>query len=465
MKALRIFTFVMICLLPSLVFAGKAYYVDPSQTDPFEDGSYDHPWNGIDDVNSFKFKTGDDVYFKVGSSLNVPENTYLKIHWSGNENDQVIIGAYSGRGLFGLNGGERPIFDGNFAAPGKDSALIRCSNQNGYVTIKDLQVQNSNWHGIEISYGYTGTKNLKTVHNKVINCYTKNTVGRGIILYRASYGSIENNIVERASYNFAPGGGIVVSGSNNENVTHYNKISGNKVYWCYEGIGIYLGARYTIAENNIVFDCRSYHLYVANARDAVIRNNIVFETPNQLPGDGRDLLIGSDSEGHIDKVIKVTGGVEISGNFVAGGLKGIALMSKSNHIGLFQKDNKIYDNIIVDCDYNFHFDDTTNWSNNEIKNNISYALTDGTRHSNNFSPDGVIWDNNIYNYEINGQAANNAHIGFFLIKKSGWRTLKADDVKSSTFNLNNEGQAKFSVNSYFDFSKLNSPKNVTVRAN
>jgi hypothetical protein len=37
----------------------------------------------------------------------------LDIDWSGTSGNRVIIGAYYGNGLFGLNGNSRPVIDGN----------------------------------------------------------------------------------------------------------------------------------------------------------------------------------------------------------------------------------------------------------------------------------------------------------------------------------------------------------------
>ncbi len=447
MNFLKITLTALILLIPSYSFAGTSYYVDPSQSDPNEDGSYEHPWNSIEDVNSHAFSTGDDVYFKAGSYMNIPKNKFLNIDWTGSKTDQVIIGAYSTKGNFRLNGGSRPIFDGNFVAPGENFALIRSNNQKGYTTIRDLRVQNSNWNGIEISYDYSGSLNLKTINNKVLNCYTKNTVRKGIILYSCSNSMIKNNTVERASYNYSPGGGIVVSGSNNENVTLNNTISGNTVYWCYEGIGIYQGARYTTTSNNIVYDCRSYHIYVANSRDAKICNNIVYETEDQLGTDGRDALIVSDSEGHIDSFIKVNGNVEILNNLIAGGSRGIALLSNSMDSGIYQSNNIIAKNIIVDCNYNFQFGNSQGWSDNEIRNNISVTVTDGTRHSNNYSPTGVVWDDNTFDDVVSGNASNGATYKFPMLKKSGWRTLTPGEVTSETFRLDSGSGTAQSVSS------------------
>jgi len=231
----------------------------------------------------------------------------------------------------------------------------------------------------------------------------------------------------------------------------YNTVSGNTVFWCYEGIGSYGGSRYTTVENNIVYNNRSYHIYAASSRNAVFRYNIVYETPDQLGGDRRNLLIGTDCEG-IAGCLKVTGGAEIYGNFVAGGSVGISLMSNSNDLGVYQVDNKIHDNIVVDCDANFRFERmVAQCTGNEIKNNISYVTTSGCAHTTMYSPPGVVWSKNNFNTPVSGNAATDAYIGVVLSKLSGWRNLPAGGVDKSYFKLTSAGTT--ALNSAFGNSK------------
>ena len=95
----------ILLLSPTIVFAGKSYYVDP-RANFNGDGSFLRPWKSISSVNNHAFNTGDDVYFKVNTRC--VADSYLNIDWDGTLSDPVIIGAYYGENKFGLNGQSRP---------------------------------------------------------------------------------------------------------------------------------------------------------------------------------------------------------------------------------------------------------------------------------------------------------------------------------------------------------------------
>ena len=434
-KVVRIVLIAVICIFPALAIAGKAYYVDPSQSNPYQDGSYAHPWNSLLDVNNHKFNSGDDVYFKVGTTLKAAAQ--LIIDWDGTPNDRVIIGAYYGLNKFGLGGKARPVIDGHFTHP-KDvnSALVLYTNGAGYVTVSDLQIINAKGTGISLSYNHSTVQNF-TKHNIVRNCYVKRSKRVGILFARASYGLIENSTVEQASYGYSPGASIVISGMNDESLSLHNTVRGCTVFNGFEGIGVYKGARYTTVENNTIYNCRSFHLYLANARDAVFRNNVIYETASRLPGDSRDKLIVVDAEGHVGSIIKVTGSCKIYNNYLAGGLVGISLLSNANNVGVYQSNNEIYNNRIIDCTNNFEFNQVDpKWRNNKIYGNYSFIYTKGLNHANNYLPSGVTWTANYFNSAVSGNAATNAHINkVWLSKNSGWQTLNPGSVTTALFNF------------------------------
>ena len=101
-------------VLVSVCFVSSAeYYVDFSASVD-GDGSFESPWNNIRSVNLNSMSTGDDVYFKVGTIREITaQEDKLIVNWGGTANDRAVIGAYYGKGLFGLNGLERPVLDGN----------------------------------------------------------------------------------------------------------------------------------------------------------------------------------------------------------------------------------------------------------------------------------------------------------------------------------------------------------------
>jgi hypothetical protein len=117
------------------------YYVDCSASTN-GNGTFGSPWNNLPSVNAKTFATGDDVYFKVGTTCYLnSDSDRLQVDWSGTGSNRVIIGAYHGNGKFGLGGFERPIIDGRLLYPGTEQAAIWMSRRS-YVTVRDLKIQN-----------------------------------------------------------------------------------------------------------------------------------------------------------------------------------------------------------------------------------------------------------------------------------------------------------------------------------
>lgn len=448
-----IFCSLMIIFVLSLrAHAGTAYYVDPTAGSG-GNGSYASPWNSIAQVNAKVFNNGDDVYFKVGTTLTMTDR--LLVDWHGTEADPVVIGAYYGNGQFGLSGNARPILLGSKTTPvpaNTEQGLIHYTGP-GYITVKDIHVKNSYASGIFIGELYYSDSRCST-GNIISNCAIQDSGRNGIIMPRSSYSLIEDNLIDgtsqtavrEASGNVAyNGGGVELTGMNNETVTLYNTIRGNTIKRAGEALGIYKGARYTTVENNIVFDFFRVGIYAANARDGWIRNNIVFEpnpadtqitvpvTVSRMPG------IWIDSEGHVPSIIKVTGGWEISGNLIAGAKTGIWLTNASNDLGVYQKNNKIFNNRIVDCDRNIWVNKAVvGWTGNEIYNNYSFLFTAGFVHVYaDESPIGVTWYGNHYNTAIDGVSGNAATAAVYddpdLVKTTVWRSLPVDGSVDSTW--------------------------------
>lgn len=438
----RLLTVFLLFLTSSTAWAGTAYYVDPTAAGGGT-GTYASPWNSIAQVNAKAFSAGDDVYFKAGTTLTM--TTHLLVDWHGTESDPVVIGAYYGKGLFGLNNAARPILLGNKITPvpsGIYTALIHYVGP-GYVTVQDVHVKNSYGLGFQLSEGYYAD-GRRSIGNVVRNCITQDSGRQGILLARTSYSLVEDCFVDGASQTPEPlasgvigygGGGIEISGMNRETSVH-NVVRGNTVRRAGESIGNYLGARYTIIENNIVYDMGRVGIYAANSRDGVIRNNIVYwnnpeESQNHLAPRMplRAGLIHIDAEGHVATTIKVTGGWEIYGNYLAGGRVGIWLECNSNQYGVYQVNNKIHDNVIVDCDRNFWIHQAvTGWTGNEIYNNYSFLFTSGFVHYYaDSSPIGVTFSGNHYNTLVNTPAGNAATGAVYddpdLVRVTGWRDM------------------------------------------
>lgn len=427
-------------LLPSLAICGTAYYVDLNASSS-GNGSFNNPWNSIQDVNNHNFSNGDDVYFKAGtSSANKPAR--FNVDWGGvNSSDRAIIGCYwndGGSPNTDCSGKTMPVIDGDGKSTSltpQYQSLIMIKNQSeGYFTVEWLHVKNSGWNGITIDS--SGDYNI------IQNTFTDGCVGNNIVISDTEYTKVQDNEV-RGSSNFGnrtafgyrnAGAAItVIDGNNNEVGTNYNEILRNKVYQSWEGIGIYIGPRYSLVEGNVIHDNHSYHLYMGNSRNTTARYNLVYESSSNP--DNKDGMIFIGCEAWESWPLKVTGNNTVYGNFVAGGLKGIAITSSCGpDSNVWSDNNKIYNNTIVDCDYNFYFNNISGSSGNEITNNISWTTTSAAVHSNNYSPSGVTWSHNLFDDSVSGKAATNAITNNpKLAKTSGWRALSAGEITGREF--------------------------------
>jgi len=428
------------------VAVSGVYYADFSSSGD-NVGSWNHPFKNAETINNYTFDPGDDLYFKAGSTNSMSTN--LVVDWAGSASNRVIIGAASAEGVFTLGGSARPILDGNSTVPASvNNGLIHVWMHDGYVTVENLEVKDSNGSGIQIAYS-TDYQNTSSMYNIVDNCFTNVSERQGILLARNSYSMVQDSIIYKASNDGSSGAGIEITGTQEEGLSNYNEANGNTVYQCNEGIGAYLGSRYTTIDGNTVYNTR-VGIYAANARNGTIKNNIIYQTPSGEDY-GLGYMIYIDNEGHNPNVtFRETGNWDIYDNYVAGALNGIGLGNNGsgNTPPVYQHDNNIYGNIIVDCEHNFYFGaNVSGWTDNYIYSNYSFIFDDaseGLVHSSNYSPYGVTWDDadggegNFFNSAVTGNANdadNPATNAYTMTKDTGWRTLTPGDVDSDDFAL------------------------------
>jgi parallel beta-helix repeat protein len=429
-RLLNFLLFIGVTFFSSLAYSGTSYYVDGSARND-GNGSFLKPWNNIASVNDHKFDTGDDVYFKVGTACN--PSSPLKIDWEGTPKDHTVIGAYYGNGQFGLGGNARPIIDGNnHAVPTFESWRGMVENKQGtnvgdYVDIQDLYIKNSGGNGICLS----GVTNVS-----VTNCYIYRAKRGGILFSKIIDGVIDRNTVEESSYLCSPMAAIIVSGANVADATYDITISRNKVFHCYEGIGLYKMVRNCIVENNVLYDNRSYQIYTDAGKENVIRYNVIYGSSNwadwkssRKEWASAAIVVDVEQERCNQKPGRYPYGDsnKIYGNKITNTKYGIALLSTCD--GFVHTDNKIYKNIVVGCGWNFYFADDAGWSGNEVYNNVSWNLSDDgvrrSRHSNDYSPKGTTWSGNNFSDSVSGNAAINARIYIpELNKSSGWHSIE-----------------------------------------
>jgi parallel beta-helix repeat protein len=436
MRIKAFFLALLICVFPSVVFAGKPYYVDCG-ANLNGDGSFTRPWNNIKSVNNKMFGKGDDVYFKV-NTVCMPDKK-LVIDWDGTTNDRIIIGAYYGENQFGLNGNKRPIIDGQNNVPTSEyDALIIMGSESmeGHVTFENLRINNSKYIALQTNY----------IDDVIVdNCYVYQAGGSGIILARCNTGLVKNNTVIHAStIPGSHGAAITATGMREIGATTNVTIEYNTIRDSHEGIGLYKKADGNIVQYNTVYDCHTYHIYVGSSKNNTVRYNLVYKsydggTEGSTPGEDSGIVLNNEGwhapECHI-------GGNIIHNNLVAGFNKGINISNEVNNCA--HNDNKIYNNTLADNNFNIWFKlngmgklSGMIYSGNEVKNNISYTITPGAVHSNIFALEGITWDNNNFDEAVSKDAqSGNAQIySPGLTKTSGWRSLKSGAVKGNEFSL------------------------------
>ena len=422
----------LISMWSSIVLAGNAYFVDLDASSN-GDGSFQKPWNNISTVNRYNFTQGDDLYFKCGTTSSGTES--LDVNWSGNANDRAIIGAYYIKGntpLYGVNDDGPPNIKGVLGSyPQKDDALVFISNQD-YVTVRDINLSNS---------GAIGLAAKSCSGLLIANLYVKYTNQNGIIFNTlkgvgVTNSTIEDCVIERSSYNTSPGAAIVISADFNNGSTKNITVRRNRVFNAYEGIGLYKTPSYVTVEQNVVYDCRSYHMYVDRGSHHIVwRNNIVYESSSSISANGA-YMFAMNNESHNKLPDNSYGYIEYYGNLIAGGKIGFSLGNSGSDQGLIPTNIKIYDNIIVDCLKNFMIWSSFNGKNIEIKNNVSAIYSSGGLHVlEQSNPADIIWTKNIFNTSPKGDAANNSIISDVLVKTTGWRSLQPNKLTEGDFSL------------------------------
>ena len=191
-----LFVLVFNVFLVSFVEAAT-YHIDPS-AGASGDGSASSPFKAWTDLPSMQ--TGDDVYFKCGTTLY--PSSELKIKWEGEESDRVVIGAYYMDGntpVYGVSGNKPVISGNNNTVPKPDQdppiyvGLIHIRDKD-YITIENLSIEESRGDGIRFEGNVRDGKTCK--YFIVDNCNIINGYMAGIRVNRCA----ENNGIIRNNY-------------------------------------------------------------------------------------------------------------------------------------------------------------------------------------------------------------------------------------------------------------------------
>ncbi len=236
------------------------YYIDPSQTDPSEDGSIEHPFDSWSDVtwapgNSYLQKCGTTAYGSTKTSLNPCETPYsiqvpapcnawmywgdgtcvINVTASGTKNNPIILGSYGT--------GSRPIITGQNPSTGVldvDYGIVVIDQDYVYITnleIKYIRCLAVVFEAYEADHG----------HNTLDNCYVHNC-GMGMFMVgpNSSTGAASiNNIVQNCEFYRCSFGAFPIFQARNNVITSsissYCDTHGFSSYGNYFDIGVNTG--------------------------------------------------------------------------------------------------------------------------------------------------------------------------------------------------------------------------------
>jgi hypothetical protein len=425
------------------------YYVDCSASSNGS-GTFGSPWNNLSSVNAKTFVTGDDVYFKVGTTCYLNANSdRLQVDWSGTGINRVIIGAYHGNGLFGLGGFERPIIDGRNLYPGNEQGGVEIRNRS-YVTIRDLKIQNMG--GVQPD-GKRGGRSVTVLDSSYINtenCFLYRSSGCALIYARVNTGIVSGNIVENSKFpDYVVGGAAMeITAMNIEGATRNILVTGNYLKNnAGEGIGFYKKVTDSIMEYNIIRDNRTFYYYIDAGKNNTIRYNVAYKSTENHVASNRSYAIAVTNEDQ--RKYLFSEGNKVYGNMIAGASTGISLgceIHKTIPNAVCHNGAKVYHNTIVDSSVTNIAARPTTGQTLEIKNNLSifYGAPSTARHyfswgglSSTTTP-GITWSHNLwYGGTLpTGNPRNNSVTGDpKLVKQAGWLTIAPDSLTANHFKL------------------------------
>jgi len=243
-------------ILPQAVAVAATYYVDATNGDDSNPGTYDKPFKTI--------QAGVDTAIQ-GDTVCVRTGMYHEMVW------------ISKSGITLANQlGHNPVIDGQYSLPVGWGELVRIAGDNN--VFSGFEVKNSTW----VNVGITGSNN----HIRDLNSH--HAKDSGILVYSTG----EHNLVENCKvwYNAADNewgnrtrpywsGGLSVG-----RAPRYTTIRNNSVYnnWG-EGVMAFetnqtAGEGNTIIEDNVIYDNWAVNLYNCNSHDTIIRRNVVYRT-------------------------------------------------------------------------------------------------------------------------------------------------------------------------------------------
>lgn len=276
------------------VASNTNYYVDPSSTSSLQDGSVNHPWKTLVQVNSNmdRFNPGDNIYFKKGQNF----TGKLIISCSGSPTSPITFSTYGT--------GNAPVFQYDLGNAGKTSissrAIVYAAAGINNITIDGLRFTDatqsaSTIHtaktanvGYAIDFDGNGKvgcngitlKNIDiSLVGNAIEIHGNNNVVTNCKIY--DLGSVVNLAGEAGEGNFGANG-VTFSGSNNIISNNlFLRCWRSDLYWVYDGGAIeQYGAIGGQCSNNqimynTVIDCDGLTEWGGDNASDICNNNVL----------------------------------------------------------------------------------------------------------------------------------------------------------------------------------------------
>ena len=466
--------------------AGTARYVDTRNTyngnglsgAPATSNGGVGAFNSVASATAATYASGDDVYFACNSVIS---NTFLirsGKYFGGTAGDHAVIGAYymsGGTPVIGVSG-NRPLFRGNRLWDATGTGGIPAGVYDGmvgvegsqttpkaYVAMQDLEVTESNGHGLETLYGnrcavrrckvsWVGRSGISLAYN---NMDVPGTTQGGDNLSVVE--DCEVTRVGECSLS-RPAAIVVATGRHTLVRSNYVHETAHS-----EGIGVYgIYAPFIVGwctvEYNNVWDCAYVNYYPAGSQNNIWRFNRAAHTGNAtfcpFSANGRSWgggafdicceAAGDDQPNRVDNNW-------VYGNFWGPGTGGVAFSSQWSQGQDRTVGFKYVNNTQLGNYRELLFNDPWMFSDgasNEIRNNIFWHLdtmstnfiTGNVPASSNLVVDYNLWSELPADVDVRG-AHDPAYALPLLMKTTGWRSVTLNSVSPGDYKLQTNSPA------------------------
>jgi len=355
----------LMVLLGQCVASAASIYIAPTGNDTTGNGSISNPYRTLAKASSVAV-AGDTVYARGGTYLATKDS----ISCNGTAGNPITFTEYPG---------EQAIFDGTGASFTGGDCLVNVANSS-YVVIDGFEVRNAFPTTLKVNGILVWDEGPPfSTYVVVRNCIVHNLGGAGIGLIgdqltaegNEVYNVVlqnENGAMGSGGWNVAIKSNVRVDNAASTNITFRN----NYVHEVWgEGIDALCTFGATI-EGNTVANAYSVSIYLDNAKDVIVRNNVAYTTPEneRRTKDGylpTGILMASERYTQWTEID--ISNVQTYNNLIYRADRGIEFWRAAKSYNNL----KIYHNTVVAPERNgFEIQSGTS-SGNELKDNIIYG--------------------------------------------------------------------------------------------